>query len=97
MRRLRKADISTRVDDSAASIGKRYSRNDELGIPFGITVDQATLQDGTATLRERDSTHQIRADLETIIGLLVGLVQESTSWAEVTAKYPILPKSDAKN
>ncbi|CAG8055384.1 unnamed protein product, partial [Penicillium nalgiovense] len=37
--KLRKAGVSNRVDDSSASIGKRYSRNDELGTPFGITVD----------------------------------------------------------
>ncbi|KAJ9068526.1 Glycine--tRNA ligase 1, mitochondrial [Entomophthora muscae] len=95
-RRLRKANLSSRVDDSAASIGKRYSRNDELGTPFGITVDQATLQDGTVTLRERDSTHQIRADLATIIGILVDLVSESTSWPQVTAKYPIISQPDAE-
>lgn len=35
--RLRKLGISNRVDDSSASIGKRYARNDELGTPFGIT------------------------------------------------------------
>jgi hypothetical protein len=39
--RLRKAGVFSRVDDSNATIGKRYSRNDELGTPFGITVDFA--------------------------------------------------------
>lgn len=36
-----------------------YARTDELGVPFAITVDHATLDDGTATLRERDSTAQV--------------------------------------
>ena len=40
--RLRKAGVFSRVDDSGASIGKRYSRNDELGTPYGITVDFAS-------------------------------------------------------
>lgn len=39
--KLRKAGVFSRVDDSSQSIGKRYSRNDELGTPFGITVDFA--------------------------------------------------------
>lgn len=39
--KLRAAGISARVDDSGATIGKRYSRNDELGTPYGITIDFA--------------------------------------------------------
>lgn len=39
--RLRKAGVHARVDDSNTSIGKRYSRNDELGTPYGITLDFA--------------------------------------------------------
>ena len=39
--KLRRAGLACRVDDSSASIGKRYSRNDELGTPFGVTLDFA--------------------------------------------------------
>ena len=39
--KLRKAGVFSRVDDSNASIGKRYARNDELGTPFGLTLDFA--------------------------------------------------------
>ncbi|KAI0087188.1 glycyl-tRNA synthetase [Irpex rosettiformis] len=39
--KLRKAGVFSRVDDSSASIGKRYARNDELGTPFGVTLDFA--------------------------------------------------------
>ena len=39
--KLRKAGIFSRVDDSNTSIGKRYARNDELGTPFGVTLDFA--------------------------------------------------------
>ena len=53
--KLRKIGISNRIDDSSATIGKRYSRNDELGTPLGITVDFQTVQDSTITLRDRDS------------------------------------------
>jgi glycyl-tRNA synthetase len=49
--KLRRAGLACRVDDSSASIGKRYSRNDELGTPFGVTLDFASLKNGTLTLR----------------------------------------------
>jgi len=38
---LRRAGIFSRVDDSNTSIGKRYARNDELGTPYGVTIDFA--------------------------------------------------------
>ncbi|KAI8985502.1 glycyl-tRNA synthetase [Pilobolus umbonatus] len=69
-RELRKAGISLRTDDSKASIGKRYSRNDELGIPYAITIDFQTVEDGTVTLRERDSTKQTRDKFEVILKML---------------------------
>ena len=46
--------------DQAGSIGRRYRRQDEVGTPFGITVDHDTMKDGTVTLRDRDATTQIR-------------------------------------
>ncbi|KAG2731567.1 hypothetical protein G9P44_005154 [Scheffersomyces stipitis] len=50
---LRKQQIPFKVDDSSASIGKRYARNDELGTPFGITIDFDSIKDESVTLRER--------------------------------------------
>lgn len=47
---------------TGTSIGKRYARTDAIGVPFAITVDAQTLEDNTVTLRERDSTAQVRAD-----------------------------------
>ncbi|HEY8517348.1 MAG TPA: glycine--tRNA ligase [Candidatus Binatia bacterium] len=46
--------------DQAGSIGRRYRRQDEIGTPFGITVDHQTMEDGTVTLRDRDKTTQER-------------------------------------
>jgi glycyl-tRNA synthetase len=50
-------------DDSAA-IGKRYRRHDEIGTPWALTIDEQTLEDGTVTLRDRDSLEQERIPLE---------------------------------
>ena len=52
--------------DTGGSIGKRYRRQDEIGTPWGVTVDHQTMDDGTVTLRDRDSLEQsriARADL----------------------------------
>ena len=46
--------------DAGGSIGKRYRRQDEIGTPWGVTVDHQTLEDRTVTLRDRDSLEQIR-------------------------------------
>ncbi|HQE97770.1 MAG TPA: glycine--tRNA ligase, partial [Methanothrix sp.] len=50
-----------RVDyDTSGSIGRRYRRNDEIGTPFAVTVDYETLEQGTVTIRDRDSMQQVR-------------------------------------
>jgi len=86
--RLRKLGVSSRVDDSSASIGKRYSRNDELGTPLGVTVDFQTLQDNTLTLRDRDSTNQVRAGEDTIVEAIRAIVDGSKTWADVEKELP---------
>ncbi|KAJ3193293.1 Glycine--tRNA ligase 1, mitochondrial [Irineochytrium annulatum] len=85
---LRERGVSTRVDASSTSIGRRYARNDELGTPFAITVDMQTPLDDTVTLRERDSLKQIRESVATVIDIVTSLVEERTTWEEVSAKYP---------
>jgi glycyl-tRNA synthetase len=46
--------------DTGGSIGKRYRRQDEIGTPWGVTVDHQTMDDDTVTLRDRDTLGQIR-------------------------------------
>lgn len=59
---LTQAGISHKTDTTSGTIGRRYSRSDEIAIPFAITIDFDTLkQPYTITLRERDSLKQIRA------------------------------------
>jgi len=50
--------------DEGGSIGKRYRRQDEIGTPWGITVDHQTMEDDTVTLRDRDSLEQTRVPVE---------------------------------
>lgn len=56
--------------DEAGSIGRRYARADEIGIPLGITVDYETLKDNTVTIRDRDSWKQVRSRVEELPELL---------------------------
>ena len=58
-----KEDFVTDYDQSGA-IGKRYRRQDERGTPFCITVDYDSKEDGTVTLRFRDSMEQVRVRRE---------------------------------
>jgi glycyl-tRNA synthetase len=50
--------------DESASIGKRYRRQDEIGTPWALTIDHQTLEDGTVTIRDRDTLAQERIPLE---------------------------------
>jgi glycyl-tRNA synthetase len=52
--------------DEAGSIGKRYARADEIGTNYCITIDYDTLKDDTVTLRDRDSTKQIRVEIKNL-------------------------------
>ncbi len=51
------------VYDEKGSIGKRYARIDEIGVPLAITIDYQTLQDDTVTVRDRDTTKQVRVKI----------------------------------
>jgi len=50
----------TAIYDDTGSIGRRYARADELGVPLAITIDHETLSNNTVTIRDRDSWKQIR-------------------------------------
>src|SRR3954454_9997377 len=50
--------------DEGGNIGKRYRRQDEIGTPFGVTIDHQTLEDNTVTLRDRDTLTQERVAVE---------------------------------
>lgn len=88
-KKLRAATISTRVDDSGSTIGKRYSRNDELGTPLAVTIDFQTLKDGAVTLRDRDTTRQVRADEDTVLRAIREMVGGKKTWEDVEKELPV--------
>lgn len=58
--------FSTTFDD-AASIGKRYRRQDEIGTPYCVTIDFDTENDNCVTVRERDSMAQVRINIDDLV------------------------------
>jgi glycyl-tRNA synthetase len=54
------------VYEDTGNIGKAYSRHDEVGTPYCITVDFQTLEDKTVTIRDRDSMEQIRLPMDEV-------------------------------
>ena len=49
--------------DTSRSIGRRYARADEIGVPWAITIDHESIEDGTVTVRRRDAQMQVRTEL----------------------------------
>ncbi len=62
--------ISTAWDDRG-NIGKRYLSQDEVGTPNCITIDFQTLDDGTVTIRDRDTMAQIRVSIDDLYNVLI--------------------------
>ena len=58
--------------DDAGSIGKRYRRQDEIGTPFCITYDFDSQENGTVTVRDRDTMEQVTIKIEEVLTYLDG-------------------------
>lgn len=81
--------LSVKVDDSGATIGRRYARMDEIGVPFNVTIDFDTISEKkTVTLRERDSMTQVLIPVAQLVETLTQLVSEEIAWFDVQAKFP---------
>jgi len=79
---LREAGVDVTYDDSG-NIGRRYRRQDEVGTPYCVTVDYDSLEDGTVTLRDRDSTAQTRVELTELTELLPALRDGDVTFDEL--------------
>ena len=68
------------------TIGKRYRRQDAIGTPFCVTVDHQTLEDGTVTLRYRDSMKQDRVKIEDLHDIIDREVSAKTLFKKLMAE-----------
>jgi len=94
---LRKLGIPNKVEDSSGSIGRRYARTDELGIPFGITIDFDTMKEQSVTVRDRNSCSQIRVPVSDTPDLINKLCTEQMTWGVAKEKYPEFIGQESNN
>ncbi|KAJ4720332.1 glycine--tRNA ligase, mitochondrial 1-like [Melia azedarach] len=78
------AGISHKIDITGTSIGKRYARTDELGVPFAVTVDSTS----SVTIRERDSKDQIRVNVDEAASVVKAVTDGLRTWQDVWSTYP---------
>ena len=74
--------MSSKLDDSGQTVGKRYARTDECGIPFAFTIDFETLEDNTVTMREIDTMKQVRLPMTDAPQVLSNLVNNVKTWQD---------------
>jgi len=65
--------------DESGSVGRRYSRNDEIGTPMAITCDEQTPKNKTVTIRDRDTTEQVRVKISDLKEILRKVINEGHS------------------
>lgn len=80
--KLRGKRLMAEYDDSG-SIGRRYARADEIGTPHCVTVDHQTLEDDTVTIRDIDSTEQVRVEAERLPSVLRSLLDGEMGFEEL--------------
>ena len=68
--------------DESGSIGKRYRRQDEIGTPWCVTIDHQSLEDGTVTVRDRDSLEQERVAIDELPGHLLARLARALALAQ---------------
>jgi|TARA_Y100000310_G_scaffold152190_1_gene151709 glycyl-tRNA synthetase len=68
--------------DSSGSVGKRYARSDEIGTPYCLTFDFDSLDDKSVTIRDRDSTKQVRVKIEEVKSVLRQLLSAEIKFEE---------------
>lgn len=73
---LRKLGIGKIELENSGNIGKNYRRHDEIGTPVCITIDHQTLEDGTVTLRHRDTMEQERIQKDDIVKRVLEIVAQ---------------------
>jgi len=79
-------DLQKRMNvnyDVSGSVGRRYARNDEIGTPFCITIDDETLIEKTVTIRDRDTAIQKRVKIKDLRNILTDLVEGYITFADI--------------
>ena len=73
---LQKLNLGRVVLENTGNIGKGYRRHDEVGTPLCITIDFETLEDNTATVRDRDTMKQERISIDELPSYLIKAINQ---------------------
>lgn len=85
------------IYDEEGSIGRRYARVDEIGVPFAITIDSETLSDNTVTVRDRDTWRQVRVPIEHLINFIkFGIENPRVSFEALVSEFERLYRISLK-
>jgi len=84
---LRRAKFDVDYDESG-TIGRRYARADEIGVPIGVTIDYDTLKDETVTLRDRVTWKQVRTPIDSLVDRLKAYLEESCPFLTLGTPLP---------
>jgi len=74
------------IYDESGSVGRRYARNDEIGTPFCITIDAESLNDNSVTIRDRDTTEQVRVRINCLNEILKKLINKEIEFKKAGKK-----------
>ncbi len=77
------------IYDQSGAIGKRYARNDEIGVLYTVTIDYDIREKDTVTIRDRQTTEQIIIPVNDLYQVLNDLTFEIMSWDEIKEHYPV--------
>ncbi|RLG78672.1 MAG: glycine--tRNA ligase, partial [Thermoprotei archaeon] len=77
------------IYDESGSIGRRYARADEIGVPAAITVDYQTLEDDTVTIRDRDTWKQIRVPIRELPTILQKFIYLKLNLEELEQSFKV--------
>jgi len=75
--------------DDAGTIGRRYARADEIGVPLTITIDYQTKTDKTVTVRDRDTWKQVRNTWKTLPELAHSYFRSTSSFDSLGAPFKV--------
>lgn len=81
------AGLSSKVDDTGVSVGKRYARTDECGIPFGFTVDFDTVEKNLVTMRQLDTMTQTQFPMELAPQIIHSILNGFKEWDDIIAEF----------
>jgi glycyl-tRNA synthetase len=86
-------NIVCKVDSSSGTLGRKYARADEIGIPFSVAIDFQSLVDNTVTIRERNTMVQIRVPIDSLFVLMKQLTEQTMSWEVAVTRHPVFSSS----